>query len=126
MTNLRTNDPSRPKAWIVPRDSDFKVPEGFTLVGPPLHIRGLKQGAPEVTFSAASWPPEVAAQVHSCALVSSVGLTVTTSGRFDPGGVSMLSPRKLRRLELSGGRVVGLTVCQRWEGEVWVWPLGII
>lgn len=125
MTKLRTNDPSRPKAWIVPRNSDFKVPEGFSLVGPPLHIKGLKQGAPEVTFRAASWPPEVASQVHSCAMVSSVGLTVTTAGRTDPGNSFLLSPRKQRTVALGGRREVSLTVRQRWQGEVWVWPLAI-
>jgi hypothetical protein len=121
MTYLRTNDPSRPKAWIVSRGSNYAVPAGFVLVGPPLHFTGLKQCAPSATFSAASWRPEVAAQVHSCVMVSSVGLTVTTAGRMDPGDAFLL-----RKLALDGGRVVGFTVRQRWQGEVWVWPLGII
>lgn len=125
MTQLRTNDPSRPKAWIVPRDSSFKVPDGFELVGPPLHFTGLTQSAPAVAFSAASWRPEVAVQMHSCVVVSSVGLTVTTGGRMDPGGAFLLSPREPRTLVLYGGREVRLTVRQRWPGEVWVWPLGI-
>lgn len=125
MSHLRTNDPGRPKAWIVPRDSAFKVPDGFVLVGPPLHLTGLKQGAPAVTFSAASWGPEVAVQLHSCVVVSSVGLTVTGGGRMDPGGAFLLSPRKPRTLALCGGREYGLTVRQRWQGEVWVWPLGL-
>lgn len=123
MTHLRTNDPSRPKAWIVPRDSRFKVPPGFVLVGAPLHFKGVEQSTPAMTFSAASWRPEVAARVHSCVMVSSVGLTVMTSGRMDPGEAFLLSPRKPRTLALTGSREVSFTVRQRWQGEVWVWPL---
>lgn len=61
--------------------------------------------------------------MQSCVMVTSVGLTVTTAGRMDPGHFFHLSPLKPTVLALNDGREVGLLVRQRWPGEVWVWPL---
>lgn len=103
---------------------EILVPDGFKLLGPALHLQGIKQGDSLRTFSAASWPPEVAAKVHSCVMVSSVRLHITTTGGTGPGDYFPIPPRVARQQVLEAGVEVGLTVAQCWQAEVWIWPLG--
>lgn len=107
--------------WIVPRNLPVHAPDGYAVVGPPLHLKRLSSMTPSQEVTSASF--RASGEVDACLLVSSVLLRVLSQGRMDIGTTREVSPRQPTLLVTGTDLQVTLSGIQRWTGEVFVWPL---
>lgn len=114
---------AREVCWLLPHDLDLRLPEGYRLAGPALHLGGLSAGLPGRVVTLGDWNGSTTAPVVALLIVSSVLLRVFAGGKDDQHAGLAFARRPL--LVSSGESFrVALDGCQRWVGEVWVWPLG--